>query len=261
MSADSNSAGQEAADITDSGGHSAVPLEVLEQQLTSWAANIAAAEARWLSWLGEYDRRDGWVEWGCASAAHWLSRKCGMTSSVARERVRVAAALAELPLIRAAFEQGRLSYSKVRALTRVANKFNEPELCDMALHASGAQLEAICRGYRRSHPDRGEIAGAHQQRRFSVRENHDGTTTLTLVFTADQARHVIEGVNAEAERIIADATGAVEDDIAPLTRRQAIDERDGIAAVRADACVALLTGIAESRSAPTHRPDHGRRAS
>lgn len=98
----------------DMGGGGDVPLEVLEQKLTSWASNIAAAEAKWFVWLGEYVEREGWAGWGCLGAAHWLSWKCGMTPNAARERVRVATALGGLPLIAAAFGEGRLSYSKVR---------------------------------------------------------------------------------------------------------------------------------------------------
>jgi len=254
MSADSISTSGAAHDGAEGGAGAAgtgsedvtaVPVEVLERQLTSWAANMAAAEARWLQWLAEYDRREGWAQWGCASAAHWLSWKCGMTSVAARERVRVASSLGALPLISAAFERGRLSYSKVRALTRVANPFNEPELCDMAVHASGAQLEAICRGYRRSHPGRtGETAAAHALRRVSLRENFDGTSAITMVLSDDQARLVYRAIQAEADAIIGDAIGLADEhgEGDRLTKRQVIQERDGIAAVRADACLALLTG-------------------
>lgn len=105
-----------------------IPLEVLEHKLTSRATEIAAAEAEWMEWLAEYDRRRGWVEWGCIGAAHWLSWKCGLSPSAARERVRVANALPDLPLVRAEFGEGRLSYSKVQALTRVANEHNENHL-------------------------------------------------------------------------------------------------------------------------------------
>ena len=45
--------------------------------------------------------------------------------NAAREKIRVAHALAGLPKIASAIEHGELSYSKVRALTRIANEANE----------------------------------------------------------------------------------------------------------------------------------------
>src|SRR5215211_7514182 len=93
----------------------------LADQITELASHIHAATCRWLWLVAEFDRRGGWAEWGCRSCAHWLSWRCGISPVAAREHVRVALRLQELPLIRAAFEQGQLSYSKVRALTRVEN--------------------------------------------------------------------------------------------------------------------------------------------
>jgi hypothetical protein len=59
------------------------------------------------------------------SCAQWLSWKCQMSSGTAREHVRVARALPGLPVIRARFAAARLSYAKVRALTRIATAQNE----------------------------------------------------------------------------------------------------------------------------------------
>src|SRR3954470_3102037 len=96
------------------------PLELLEREISELAAHIHAATCRWLLLVGEYDRREGWAEWGCKSCAQWLSWRCSLAPSAAREQVRVARQLAELPLIAAAFGRGELSYSQVRALSRVA---------------------------------------------------------------------------------------------------------------------------------------------
>ena len=72
----------------------------------------------------------------------------GLDLGTAREKVRVANALGQLPKIDEALRVGKLSYAKVRALTRVATAANEAKLLDLALAATGAQLERICRGYR-----------------------------------------------------------------------------------------------------------------
>ena len=58
----------------------------------------------------------------------WLHQHFGLTFGAAREKVRTARALGKLPLIDAAFRDGALSYSKVRALTRAATPENEAEL-------------------------------------------------------------------------------------------------------------------------------------
>lgn len=110
----------------------AVPLERLKAEICELAGHLWAAECRWLLMIGEFDRREAWSPWGLQSCAHWLSWRCGVALNAARERVRVARRLADLPLITAAFSRGELSYAKVRALTRVANDANEPELAEIA---------------------------------------------------------------------------------------------------------------------------------
>jgi len=58
--------------------------------------------------------------------------------------------LITLPQVADAFERGWLSYSKVRALTRVANPANEAALIDIARHSTAAQAERILRQYRQT---------------------------------------------------------------------------------------------------------------
>src|SRR5918996_3647773 len=84
------------------------PLEVLEREITSLATRIHAATCRWLGLVAEYDARGGWASWGCRSCAHWVSWRCGIAPAAAREHVRVARRLGELPLIREAFAAGQL---------------------------------------------------------------------------------------------------------------------------------------------------------
>src|SRR5688572_8684863 len=101
-------------------GGDEVPLERLEAEICELAGHLAAGECRWLLLLSEFDRREGWTGWGLHSCAHWLSYRCGIGLQAAREKLRVGRRLEELPLITAAFGAGELSYSKVRALCRVA---------------------------------------------------------------------------------------------------------------------------------------------
>jgi hypothetical protein len=126
-----------------------VPLERLEAELTELAGHLAAGECRWLMPLAAYDRREGWREWGCRSCAYWLSWRCGVDLRTAQEKLRVAHALEIFPKIRAAFAGGRVSYSKARALTRMAGPDTEADLVEMAMHATAAHMVSIARGYRR----------------------------------------------------------------------------------------------------------------
>ncbi|MEQ3552357.1 DUF222 domain-containing protein [Pseudonocardia nematodicida] len=98
---------------------STLTLPDLETELLGLAGHIAAAECRFLQLLAEFDRRGGWAGVGVRSCAHWLSWRAGMSMRTATEHLRVAHALTNLPRITEAFAAGRISYSKVRALTRV----------------------------------------------------------------------------------------------------------------------------------------------
>jgi hypothetical protein len=99
-----------------------VTTRQLETELLGLAGHIAAAQYRFLQLLAEYDRRGGWAGPGLRSCAHWLSWRIGMSPRTATEHVRVAHALVTLPRISEAFAAGRISFSKVRALTRITGK-------------------------------------------------------------------------------------------------------------------------------------------
>ncbi len=138
------------------------PLELIEREIESLAARITAGSARWLELVAEFDRREGWGGTGCRSTCEWVAWRCALTPRSAREHVRVARALRELPLIREAFGAGALSYSKVRALTRVADPEGEAELVELARHATAAQLERMVRAARRVTRGRGRPTAARE---------------------------------------------------------------------------------------------------
>src|SRR5438034_3915552 len=118
----------------------------LEQELAALASHIYAGTCRWLELVAELDRRGGLVDCTCAQ---WLAWRCGLTPRTAREHVRVARRLAELPRIRAAFSCGEVAFAKVRALTRIAEPETEEDLLGLALQMTAAQLERAERAYRR----------------------------------------------------------------------------------------------------------------
>jgi hypothetical protein len=130
--------------------HSELPLEELEARITELAGHLNAVQYRWLTLVREFDRRKGWVDGKLASCAHWLNFKCGLNLGAAREKVRVAHALEGLPRVAASMARGELSYSKARALTRVACPATEENLLMIALHGTAHHVESIVRLYRRA---------------------------------------------------------------------------------------------------------------
>ncbi|MGL6222051.1 MAG: DUF222 domain-containing protein, partial [Steroidobacteraceae bacterium] len=131
--------------VTDSG----LSIRELEAQITELAGHLNAANHRWLVLIAEFDRRNGWSDGSTQSCAHWLSWKCGLDLGAAREKVRVGKAIESLPKISAAMANGRLSYSKVRALTRVATPATEDVLLNVALHGTTQHVETLVRQFRR----------------------------------------------------------------------------------------------------------------
>lgn len=193
-------------------GGDAVPIEELERQICELGAHIAAATCRWLLLVGEFDERRGWADWGVYSCAHWLSWRCSIGLVTAREHVRVARRLRELSLVRELFGRGEISYSKVRALVRVATPATEASLVELALHATGAQLEKVVRGYagvRAATIDNAQRQ--HERRRLTVNWEDDGSLSLSANLPAEEGTLVLAALQAadEAGRVNADALVAV----------------------------------------------------
>jgi len=124
------------------------PIDELEATLLDSWHEVSTATHRFLVLLREFDLRHGWRAYGNADCAEWLDWKCGISRVTAQEKVRVAKALWSLPLIDAAFERGDLSYSKVRAVSRVATDRNEADLLTIALTSTAAHLESYCQRLR-----------------------------------------------------------------------------------------------------------------
>ncbi len=153
------------------------PLERLEAQICSLAARLASATYQWLRLVAEFDLRKGWTGWGIKSCAHWLAWSCSVSPPAAREYLRVARILDRLPLVSAAFAAGRLSYSKVKAITRIADLLPEQTLLEQALAHTAAQLDRVVRAFRKTDsadPDRPPQRSARW-----FYDDEDGTFVLT----------------------------------------------------------------------------------
>ena len=188
-----------------------MPTERLEAQICAMAARRAADECAWLLLIAEFDRREAYLSWECRSTSYWLSWHCGLSLSAGRERVRVARALEALPLVQAAFAEGRLTYSKVRAITRVASSRTERSLLDLGLAATAAQLERICSAYRRvDRPEDGDHATALAERQdLRTWHDFDGLTRIEADILPEDGA-LVEAAIAEAReqlRQAADTSG------------------------------------------------------
>jgi hypothetical protein len=153
----------------------------LEAKITELWAHLGAATYRFLLLVAEYDRTKGYERHGLVNCAQWLNWMCGIDMATAREKVRVARALESLPRISALFAKGEISYSKVRAMTRVATAATEDVLLNVALHGTASHVEKLVRKYRWT------------ERRDAGKLAHDRHRDRTLSYFFDGDDFVIRG--------------------------------------------------------------------
>ena len=122
-------------------------LDELEAKITELWGYLNAATYRFLALVAEFDREEAYARHGLANTAQWLNWQCGIGAVAAREKVRVARSLEQLPEIADAFAKGEISYSKVRAMTRVATAANESVLVSVARHGTAAHVEKLVRRF------------------------------------------------------------------------------------------------------------------
>src|SRR5262245_52645516 len=156
-----------------------VELERLGDEIAELAAHLDAATGQLLDLIREFDARGGWGN-GFSSCAHWLSWRVGLALGAAREHVRVARALGSLPKLKEALARGELSYSKVRALTRVATPETEERLLTVGRAGTAEHVELIVRGWRRMDrkAEAEESAQRHRHRALHVYPDADGMVVI-----------------------------------------------------------------------------------
>jgi hypothetical protein len=176
----------------------------LAAAITELAGHLNAANRRWLGLIAEFDRRKGWSDSVTQSCAHWLNWQCGLDLGAAREKLRVAHALEGLPLMAAAMARGELSYSKVRALTRVATAATEEFLLSIGLHGTAHHVEQLVRQYRRVQEAEELSREERQQARRSVSyyfDDDDGSLVLKARLPAEGGMLVLKALEAAMEEI------------------------------------------------------------
>ena len=217
-------------------------LDELEAEITELAGHLNAAQHRWLMLIAEFDRRNGWSDGACASCAHWLNFKCGVALGAAREKARVAHALETLPKISAAMARGALSYSKVRALTRIAESGTEDYLLSIALHGTAHHVERLVQGFRRAQEAQELSREARQQagRSVSYVFDDDGSLVLKARLPAEIGTLFVKALDAAMELTPSDVpAGTSCDDAAREFVEEVPDERPSRVARRADAVAVL----------------------
>ena len=201
----------------------------LAAAVSTLAAHIHAATYRLLTLIAELDRREVWAAQGALSCAHWLSWACGIDTHTAREKVRVARALIELPLLSEALAKGELGYSKARALTRIATSENEVDLLNIGLHGTAQHVEKFVRLYRRAkRAEETERADTqHENRGLTFWHEDDGTVVLHGRFPPEMGARILSALDAAMQAHATeqpasgwDTEGSAPEDVPAGTSRQ-----------------------------------------
>jgi Domain of unknown function (DUF222)/HNH endonuclease len=180
--------------------------ERLGDEIAELSAHIEVASARLLDLIGQFDAIGGWGN-GFKSCAEWLSWRVGLDLNAAGERVRVARALPGLHRIRQAFSRGQLSYSKVRALTRVATPDTEERLLIASKSMTAAQLERLVRAWQRvdRNAENQETAKRQRSRALYVYQDEDGMFVVRGRLTTEAGAALRQALAAACDRLYANA--------------------------------------------------------
>jgi hypothetical protein len=179
--------------------------QLLGDEITLLAGQINAANYRLLKLIAAFDDRKAWLGGGTIrSCAFWLNWKCGLAIGAAREQVRVAHCLKTLPLIDASFASGEISFSKVRAMTRVATPENEDYLLMIARFGTASHVEKVVRKYRSvncANDDKSDIKQQQRQqeeRKLVYYQDEDGSWVIHARLPAEEGSLVVKAIEAVA---------------------------------------------------------------
>ena len=191
-----------------------------------------ALHYRAMKLLAEFHEKNGWEDTGFGSTAEWLAYRIGIQPGAARERLRTALALEQLPETSAAMRRGELSFTKVRALTRVATPDNETTLLEFARAGSAANLERVVRGWkaldRKSEVRAEQIR--HRSRRFSAWVDEDGMVVVKGRLDPEVGALLMRAVEAASDALYREDA---EDDLDPPKPEQRRADAVGLLAERA----------------------------
>ena len=152
---------------------------VLEDEIVSLFSQSFAITYQLLCRIADFDESEEWSRQGFVSCAHWLNFRVGLDLGAAREKVRTARALSALPEVSASLSRGEISYSKVRALSRIATADNERDLLEVAKLATASQVEKLTRAWARSAQSEDDRAEQATKRSCQIFFAEDGMCVLS----------------------------------------------------------------------------------
>ena len=190
-----------------------LPTHRLTEQVVSRRRLLDAAESMWLALLVEFDKRCAWAADGALCAVDWLVVHCGLGRSTAKEKLRVAYELDRRPLISEAFAKGEVSYSKVRAMTRIfdAGEDLDRAMLEVARAGTAADLDRVVAEWaalreQEQSPDKWmrkwERRGLRHHRRY------DGLGMIEIVADIEHTERLVAAVDAYLRKTKAAAKAA-----------------------------------------------------
>src|SRR5205814_7973122 len=146
---------------------------------------------------------------GFSSCAAWLTWRVGLAPGAAREHVLVARALGTLPRLAQALARAELSYSKVRALTRVATLETEERLLAVGRAGTTEHVERIVRGWRQvdRQVEAREAARQHASRALHVYPDEDGMVIIRGRLAPEVGALLVQALAAAREALYQQAHG------------------------------------------------------
>jgi len=225
--------------IADADDFSRFTLISLFREVRSIMVQRHRLEYRLLGVLRELDQREQ-IDGRPFHLASWMTDVFGIGYGAAREKVRTARALGDLPAIDAAFREGKLSYSKVRALTRVASSDNEEDLAAAARFTSTEGVERMVRRLKqRERLD--DVQALLRQRSLSWRWEDDGSLVVHGRLTPEQGAVWVRALEkAETELAFVENESAEERSVAERSAEGNDRMEDDYRARRADAMTHVL---------------------
>ena len=221
--------------------------EGLGTRLQGLTAARSQLDHEFLTVLAEFDAIDGW-HWfdGVTSTAHWLSWACSIAPGTAREHIRVARALVQLPKVSTLMADGQLTYSKVREISRLVPTrrpaatdtdrpqeeppeptpaatppLDEDRICSLALEMTASQLARTVRAFRNLPGNR---VRSEAKRSLSWRTRDDGLTELRVLLPAEEAATIRAAIDtAQSSRTEADVPAGTPDELSDKPLQPALD--------------------------------------
>jgi len=172
-------------------------VQELEDELVRLAVHLNCTTYKMLQVIRELDEHEVAQCLGFCSTAHYLNWRIGLDKGAAREKVRVARALAKLPLTSRSLACGSISYAKTRALTRIATPETEEALLNIALQGTATHVEEVVRKFRRAKNGDLELNERHEQGRYlHTYHDDDGMLVIEARLPPDEGALLVKALEA-----------------------------------------------------------------